>query len=96
MEFLGKLLYQKWIIRTSKFVLEFICIVFLLESPLILLQARDIYEEAIASVTTVRDFTQIFDAYSQFEELTLSNRIEQMNECACPSQDGNLSSYSLS
>ena len=28
-------------------------------------QARDVYEEAIASVLTVRDFSMIFDAYSQ-------------------------------
>ena len=28
-------------------------------------QARDVYEEAIASVVTVRDFSMIFDAYSQ-------------------------------
>ncbi|KAF4518796.1 hypothetical protein B566_EDAN005417 [Ephemera danica] len=32
-------------------------------------KARDIYEEAIQTVTTVRDFTQVFDAYAQFEEL---------------------------
>lgn len=28
-------------------------------------QARDVYEEAIASVVTVRDFSMVFDAYSQ-------------------------------
>lgn len=39
-------------------------------------RARDIYEEAIQTVTTVRDFTQVFDAYAQFEELSLSKQME--------------------
>lgn len=39
-------------------------------------RARDVYEEAIQTVTTVRDFTQVFDAYAQFEELSLSKRME--------------------
>ncbi|KAJ6633746.1 Pre-mRNA-splicing factor syf1 like [Pseudolycoriella hygida] len=39
-------------------------------------RARDIYEEAIQTVTTVRDFTQVFDAYAQFEELNLSKMME--------------------
>ncbi|KAL1124380.1 hypothetical protein AAG570_001009, partial [Ranatra chinensis] len=41
-------------------------------------RARDIYEEAIQTVTTVRDFTQVFDAYAQFEELSLSKRMEDL------------------
>lgn len=41
-------------------------------------RARDIYEEAIQTVTTVRDFTQVFDEYAQFEEVSLSKRIENM------------------
>merc|ERR1719158_1600724 len=41
-------------------------------------RARDIYEEAIQTVTTVRDFTQVFDAYAQFEELSLSKKMEDM------------------
>nr|CAD7440654.1 unnamed protein product [Timema bartmani] len=40
-------------------------------------RARDIYEEAIQTVTTVRDFTQVFDAYAQFEELSLNKRMEE-------------------
>lgn len=40
-------------------------------------RARDIYEEAIQTVTTVRDFTQVFDAYSQFEELSLTKLMEE-------------------
>lgn len=39
-------------------------------------RARDIYEEAIQTVTTVRDFTQVYDAYAQFEELSLQKRME--------------------
>lgn len=43
-------------------------------------RARDIYEEAIQTVTTVRDFTQIFDAYAQFEEICLNKQMEELNE----------------
>uniref|UniRef100_A0A8D9DPY9 Pre-mRNA-splicing factor SYF1 n=3 Tax=Cacopsylla melanoneura TaxID=428564 RepID=A0A8D9DPY9_9HEMI len=43
-------------------------------------RARDIYEEAIQTVTTVRDFTQVFDAYAQFEELSLNKRMEEVAE----------------
>lgn len=31
-------------------------------------KARDIFEEGISTVTTVRDFSMIFEAYAQFEE----------------------------
>merc|ERR1740136_551129 len=41
-------------------------------------RARDIYEESIQTVTTVRDFTQVFDAYAQFEELALSKKMEDV------------------
>ena len=41
-------------------------------------RARDVYEESIQTVTTVRDFTQVFDAYAQFEELSLSKRMEDI------------------
>ncbi|KAJ8679446.1 hypothetical protein QAD02_015233 [Eretmocerus hayati] len=43
-------------------------------------RARDIYEEAIQTVMTVRDFSQVFDAYAQFEELTLKKRMEEAAE----------------
>merc|ERR1719392_60628 len=43
-------------------------------------RARDIYEESIQTVTTVRDFTQVFDAYAQFEELALSKKMEEVAE----------------
>lgn len=50
-------------------------------------RARDIYEEAIQTVTTVRDFTQIFDAYAQFEELSLSKRMEEVANLANPTEE---------
>lgn len=42
-------------------------------------RARDIYEEAIQTVKTVRDFSQVFDAYAQFEELSLSKLMEEVS-----------------
>lgn len=54
----------------------------------ILFQARDIYEEAIQTVLTVRDFTQVFDAYAHFEELTLSKRMEEISEKEEPTEEG--------
>lgn len=45
-----------------------------------ILQARDIYEEAIMTVITVRDFTQVFDAYAQFEKNLISSKMESMEE----------------
>ena len=39
-------------------------------------QARDIFEEGITTVMTVRDFTMIFDAYVEFEETVISSLME--------------------
>ncbi|PVV01663.1 hypothetical protein BB560_003908 [Smittium megazygosporum] len=39
-------------------------------------KARDVYEQAIEQVTTVRDFTMVFDAYSMFEENSLTNTMQ--------------------
>ncbi|KAF2348832.1 siRNA-mediated silencing protein NRDE-2 [Trinorchestia longiramus] len=39
-------------------------------------RARDVYEEAMLSVMTVRDFAQVFDAYAHFEELLLSKQMQ--------------------
>lgn len=39
-------------------------------------KARDVFEEAITQVTTVRDFTQVFDAFAEFEESLLTNLIQ--------------------
>ena len=43
-------------------------------------QARDIYDEAIQTVVTVRDFTQVFDACAQFEKSMIASKMEAMEE----------------
>lgn len=43
-------------------------------------QARDVYEEAIQTVVTVRDFTQVFDSYAQFEESMIAAKMETNSE----------------
>ena len=50
-------------------------------------QARDVYEEAITTVTTVRDFTQVFDAYAQCEEGIISAKMES-TAFKQPSEEG--------
>ena len=45
-------------------------------------KARDVYEEGLATVITVRDFSLIFDAYTQFEESVLSAKMESAAEGA--------------
>ncbi|XP_071480844.1 pre-mRNA-splicing factor SYF1-like, partial [Diadema antillarum] len=50
-------------------------------------KARDIYEEAIFTVTTVRDFTQVFDAYAQFEETMLKAKMEASAETGASEED---------
>ncbi|CAB9500270.1 splicing factor SYF1 [Seminavis robusta] len=42
--------------------------------------ARSVLEEGMESVSRVRDFTILFDAYLQFEEGLLENLTEQMND----------------
>ncbi|KAL0410719.1 UNVERIFIED_CONTAM: Pre-splicing factor SYF1 [Sesamum latifolium] len=42
-------------------------------------KARDIFEEGMTTVITVRDFSVIFDAYSQFEESMLSIKMETLD-----------------
>ena len=44
------------------------------------MQARDVYEEAIQTVMTVRDFSQVFEAYAEFEEQTLAALMEALDE----------------
>lgn len=39
-------------------------------------RARDIFEEGITTVMTVRDFTLIFDSYVEFEETIISNLMD--------------------
>ncbi|KAG0174800.1 pre-mRNA-splicing factor syf1 [Apophysomyces sp. BC1034] len=43
-------------------------------------KARDIFEEGITTVLTVRDFTAIFDAYAQFEEEVIATKMEMAAE----------------
>ena len=50
-------------------------------------KARDIYEEAIQTVTTVRDFGQVFDAYAQFEESMINAKMETTAEMG-PNEEG--------
>lgn len=45
------------------------------------------YEESIQTVTTVRDFGQVFDAYAQFEESMINARMETASEMGA-SEDG--------
>ncbi|KAF9683515.1 hypothetical protein SADUNF_Sadunf04G0021800 [Salix dunnii] len=42
-------------------------------------KARDIFEEGMTTVVTVRDFSVIFDAYSQFEESMVAIKMETMD-----------------
>jgi len=39
-------------------------------------QARDSFEEGVTTVMTVRDFTQIFDSYTEFEESVIGTLME--------------------
>jgi pre-mRNA-splicing factor SYF1 len=43
-------------------------------------RARDVYEEGINTVITVRDFTMVFDAYSQFEESVLTAKMNMAQD----------------
>ena len=45
-------------------------------------KARDVFEEGLATVITVRDFSLTFDAYTQFEESVLSAKMESATEGA--------------
>eukprot|EP00731_Ephydatia_muelleri_P023930 Em0016g201a len=50
-------------------------------------EARDVYEEAIQTVTTVRDFGQVFDVYAQFEESMISAKMETAAEMGASEED---------
>eukprot|EP00192_Tetraselmis_astigmatica_P009541 CAMPEP_0117678744 /NCGR_PEP_ID=MMETSP0804-20121206/17458_1 /TAXON_ID=1074897 /ORGANISM="Tetraselmis astigmatica, Strain CCMP880" /LENGTH=902 /DNA_ID=CAMNT_0005488147 /DNA_START=252 /DNA_END=2960 /DNA_ORIENTATION=+ len=43
-------------------------------------KARDVYEEGMTTVVTVRDFSMIFDAMAQFEESLISAKMESEGE----------------
>ncbi|RMZ88868.1 hypothetical protein DV736_g3903, partial [Chaetothyriales sp. CBS 134916] len=49
-------------------------------------QARDVFEEGITSVLTVRDFTMVFDAYVEFEESLLSGLMDAASTRSSKSQ----------
>ncbi|XP_057961930.1 uncharacterized protein LOC131153559 [Malania oleifera] len=51
-------------------------------------KARDIFEEGMTTVVTVRDFSVIFDAYSQFEESMLAYKMENVDESDEEEEDG--------
>ena len=51
-------------------------------------KARDVYEEGLSTVITVRDFSLIFDAYTQFEESMLSAKMEAAAEGDEDGDDG--------
>ncbi|XP_010178288.1 PREDICTED: pre-mRNA-splicing factor SYF1-like, partial [Mesitornis unicolor] len=42
--------------------------------------ARDVFEEAVQTVMTVRDFTTVFDRYAQFEESLIAAKMETSAE----------------
>ena len=42
--------------------------------------ARDVYEEAVTTVVTVRDFSLAFDAYAQFEESVIAAKMKLLED----------------
>uniref|UniRef100_A0A8B9NZG6 XPA binding protein 2 n=1 Tax=Apteryx owenii TaxID=8824 RepID=A0A8B9NZG6_APTOW len=50
-------------------------------------KARDVYEEAVQTVMTVRDFTQVFDSYAQFEESVIAAKMETVSELGKEEED---------
>ncbi|KAF8771302.1 Pre-mRNA-splicing factor syf1 like protein [Argiope bruennichi] len=56
-------------------------------------RARDIYEEAITTVMTVRDFTQVFDAYSQCEESLIKAKIEKVERGGATEEGAIINTY---
>lgn len=43
-------------------------------------KARDIFEEAVNTVNTVRDFSHIWDAYTQFEDSMMSAKMDMLGQ----------------
>jgi pre-mRNA-splicing factor SYF1 len=43
-------------------------------------RARDVYQEGVESVITVRDFTLIFEALTSFEQALIEAQMEQLGE----------------
>jgi pre-mRNA-splicing factor SYF1 len=44
------------------------------------LQAKFTFDQGISSVVTIRDFTQIFDAYSEFSEALISTLMNALED----------------
>jgi len=53
-------------------------------------KARDVYEEAMATVSTVHDFSLIFDAYAKFLESLVTAHMEREESGGAPSVDADL------
>ncbi|KAK3015443.1 hypothetical protein RJ639_007775 [Escallonia herrerae] len=51
-------------------------------------KARDVFEEGMTTVVTVRDFSVVFDAYSQFEESMLALKMEDWSESEEEEENG--------
>lgn len=54
-------------------------------------KARDIYEEGLNTVTTVRDFSLIFDTLTHFEESLITYKMQQQaddSDAENPEDDG--------
>ena len=49
--------------------------------------ARDVYEEAVTTVVTVRDFSLAFDAYAQFEESVIAAKMKLLEDGGGDSED---------
>ena len=58
-------------------------------------KARDVFEEALASVVSVRDFSQIWDAYSRFEDELIAAIMEQQQEGEAAAADADPVEFEL-
>ncbi|KAJ1923473.1 pre-mRNA-splicing factor syf1 [Tieghemiomyces parasiticus] len=58
-------------------------------------KARDVYEDGVRSVMTVRDFTQVFDAYAEFQESLIASRIRAAADRAPTADDQQPSDLAL-
>lgn len=51
-------------------------------------KARDVYEEGLTTVITVRDFSLIFDTLTQFEESLLQHQLQNAPDDAPAPEEG--------
>ena len=52
----------------------------------LLSKARDIYEEAVSSVSTIRDLAIIYEAYAAFEEAVVAQLLQEQQQQPAPSE----------